>query len=384
MNRKFWCAAAAALAAAGMLAALFYFRVRHDMEDFAVNEKAARRMSVGETLYRAGDEHWQFKYMPAAALLYMPLTSLDRTAALAVWFLVVAGSCAGLVLVSRRLLPPSRRTGFWITLIPPLILLRFFLREIELGQINALVTLLLLLAVHQLVRAEQDRPAAHDIAAGILWGTAIALKPYSAILLPWLIIKGRWRSLLAGLGVTAAAVLAPVLYYGWRGNLVVHGEWLSTLSRSTPRLFTSQDNISLAGFLSKWTGGAPIALLLAAGIGALALLFLAMIFRGRRMPRSAGLEGAVLLTMTPLVSPLGWDYTFLMATAGIMFLVAFFDDFPRPARWILGVNFGIIALSLYDILGRSAYAAFMRLSIPTLCFLLIAAALARLRFRAAA
>lgn len=385
MTKNLRTATAVALTAAGLLAALFIFRVRHDMEDFSVNERAARRLRVGETLYRAEDEHWQFKYMPAAALLYQPLTVIDRTLAMGIWYLIVAGSCAGLVLVSRRLIPPSRKGRLAAVILSPLILLRYYLREIELGQINALVTLILLSAVLQLVLSEKDHPLRRRILAGLLWGAAVALKPYSAIFLPYLLIKGRWRSLLSGLGVVVAAVLAPALFYGWHGNMVVHGEWLSTLSRSTPLLFTSQDNISLTGFFSKWTRGAPTAsILAAAGVALLALLFLAMIIKGRGRPRAAALEGAALLTMTPLVSPLGWDYTFLMATAGVMFLIAEFNVFPAAARWALAANFCLISLSLFEIMGRSLYTVYMRLSIPTLCFLVIIAALAWLRFRSVA
>ena len=44
----------------------------------------------------------------------------------------------------------------------------------------------------------------------------------------------------------------------------------------------------------------------------------------------------------------------------------------------------VIGLSLFDVLGRANYARFMRLSIISVCFLIVVAALAALRFRRAA
>jgi hypothetical protein len=44
----------------------------------------------------------------------------------------------------------------------------------------------------------------------------------------------------------------------------------------------------------------------------------------------------------------------------------------------------VVALSIYDLMGRDAYAAFMASSAITICFLVQIAALVTLRFRRAA
>ncbi len=95
---------------------------------------------------------------------------------------------------------------------------------------------------------------------GLYWGLATALKPYALIYLPYFILKKRWPAVAGGLAVFGLAVLSPAFFYGLKGNILVLGEWRSTLSASTPRLYTTQDNISLMGFLNKWTGEArPVA-----------------------------------------------------------------------------------------------------------------------------
>ena len=88
-----------------------------------------------------------------------------------------------------------------------------------------------------------------------------------------------------------------------------------------------------------------------------------------------------MLLLIPLVSPLGWDYTFLSSLPAIAFIVAQWGDLPRFVRVVLTVDFGVIALSLYDVLGRSLYASFMAWSVPTVCFLGLVPVLAGLRWR---
>ena len=81
-------------------------------------------------------------------------------------------------------------------------------------------------------------------------------------------------------------------------------------------------------------------------LSVLALVFFAVILGGRNEPDAAVLEGAMLLTLTPLVSPLGWDYNFLMALPAIMLLVGHRSAFPTAARVVLMANLAMIALVL--------------------------------------
>ena len=89
----------------------------------------------------------------------------------------------------------------------------------------------------------------------------------------------------------------------------------------------------------------------------------------------------MLLTLIPLVSPLGWDYTFLMSLLAIALVINARGAFSPGARAALALNFAIIALAVFDLMGRQAYAAYMRWSVTTMNFLVIVAALAWLRFR---
>jgi hypothetical protein len=366
------------------LALLFQMLVKNKMVDFSVNYRAAERLRAGETLYREADGHYQFKYMPFSAFLYLPLTLLPLPAAKAVWYAVVMVSSALIFYLSAKLVRPGKQKMLPVLLITALALGRYFLREIQLGQINAVITVLLLLMALALDRGEGEgsrRPWARG-ASGLCWGLATALKPYAVIYFPYFLIKKKWAVLAVGLSVLGLAVLAPSLFYGPRGDIVVLKEWWSTLSASTPALLTSQDNVSLMGFLAKWTGRQNVALTAYLFIlAALAALILVLLRRGRGIARAFVLETFFLLALIPLVSPLGWDYTLLAAAPAVMLITCHLDKFSPAARLFLYADFAVIGLSLYDLMGRALYARFMASSAITLCFLILVGCLACIRIK---
>jgi hypothetical protein len=347
------------------------------MADFAVFYRAGERAAAGETLYRPSDGHYMFKYPPSSALLFLPLAALPFEAAKAVWFGVSLAALAGMFSLAGRL--AQRKPAGYVLVVSGLILAKFLLHELRLGQINILATLIMLASLRSLV----DRPGKRgDLWAGVLTGLAIALKPYAALLLAYLVVRRRWTSAGAALATLAVLLAIPAAVYGIAGNLTLLREWAATLSQSTPALLTNSDNVSVMAFFTKWLGDPGRALVPAAGVlGALAVLTLAVILRGRDEPRAPVLEGALVLTVVPLVSPLGWDYTFLMSLLAVVLVVGHVGAFPALARAALVVNFAIIAFVVYDIVGRDAYAAFMRWSVTTVNFVVVALALVWLRFR---
>jgi hypothetical protein len=88
-----------------------------------------------------------------------------------------------------------------------------------------------------------------------------------------------------------------------------------------------------------------------------------------------------LLILIPLISPLGWDYTLLSSAPGIILILHHFSKFPRLLRPALVAGLATVGLSLYDIMGRKNYAAFMSWSVITLIFLLLLGYLSYLRFK---
>jgi alpha-1,2-mannosyltransferase len=357
--------------AALLCGTVYIVRIQGDMADFGVNYRAGERIVRGETLYQTGDGHFMFKYFPFSAMLYVPLSVLPVEAAKAIWYALSVVGAVALFFVAKHIVSGDDKREWWVLAIPPVVLAKFFFRELKLGQINILVTLVLLFMVVSLLGAHRAR-------AGALWGLATALKPYGFIFFPYFIVTGNWRALASGLGVLAVAFVLPSVFYGFEGNLEVHREWYVTLSESTPGQLAGADNISIIGALTKWSGNAVLSGKLAVVVLlVLAAAILAIVVRGRGMPRAAILECALLLTLIPLVSPMGWDYQLLTAVLAVTLLADLFV--ALPLRWLLALDFAVIALSIYDLVGRTAYQAFMNASILTVCFAMVVAYLAYLR-----
>ncbi|MGH9461849.1 MAG: glycosyltransferase family 87 protein [Vicinamibacteria bacterium] len=361
--------------------AIYVIRIRKDMVDFRVNYQAGARLAAGEPLYRVEDGHFMFKYLPFSALVYLPLSLLPLEAAKVIWYVALVGGAVLVFHLSKTLTAGEGTASMTLYVFPPLILAKFFLREMALGQINILATLILLGMIGFL----KSTPSAEHLntkRAGLLWGLATSLKPYAAIFLPYFIVTKRWPALGAGGAAIVLALLLPTVFYGPSGNLALLGEWASTLSQSTPTLFLSNDNISLIAFFMKWTHRQDVSLLLTGvTIGILAVLVLLVIRAGARSRSPMVLECSLLLTLIPLVSPLGWDYTLLMSVLAVTLIIKNYSHYSLPWRVVLVVNFCVIALSIYDLIGRPLYGAFMASSILTINFLIVIGFLVALRFK---
>lgn len=371
-----WLAAAGiTLAAVAAIAAFGFGRLPGEMRDFEVYWTAASRALEGTRLYRAGDGHYQFKYLPAFAILTSPVALLPLAQAKAAWFTVSAGLLAVLVSLSVGMLPARRRPAWALVLVVIVAMAKFYGHELVLGQVNILFGVIATAGILALRRG-------HDVASAALFVLALAVKPYAAVFLPWVgLTRGRTALFAAAAGI-AVLVAVPVPLYGFTGTLDLHREWWATVTQSTAPNLTNNDNVSIAGMFAKWFG-AGAAATTATLLTSAAILFLMswIVLRRAANKQPEALEGACLLMMIPLLSPQGWDYVFLVATPAIAMLVNYDDRLPAVLRWTMWMAILIIGLSLFDLMGRERYAVFMSWSIITVCFLVLVAALATLRRR---
>ena len=88
------------------------------MPDFDVYWKiAARAASDAEPLYRTDDGHFQFKYLPAFAVLAIPVGLLPLATAKLLWFATSSASLIVLLRLAVRLPPEQRRPARWLYVI---------------------------------------------------------------------------------------------------------------------------------------------------------------------------------------------------------------------------------------------------------------------------
>lgn len=345
------------------------------MPDFEVYWTAAVRARAAEPLYRIEDGHYQFKYLPAFAVLAIPIGLVPLGAAKALWFAISVALLVTLVALSITLLPERVRPPWVIAMAIVIAMGKFYGHELVLGQVNLLFAAIVGLAVLAAIRGREAW-------AGMLVALAIVVKPYAVIFVPWLAARRRRASILALCAGIAIVAALPALLYGVAGAIDLHREWWRTVTESTAPNLVNADNVSIAGMYSKWLGPAAAVRPLVLITSALLLVAAAIVFLRRRGLRSPEvLEAALLLTLVPLLSPQGWDYVFLVSTPAIALLANYGSRLPRAVRYVSVAAVLVIGLSLYDVMGRSNYAAFMQLSIITICFLVVVAALVTLRIR---
>ncbi|MBA3888510.1 MAG: DUF2029 domain-containing protein [Acidobacteria bacterium] len=362
----------------GLIAFLLSGRLAGEMADLEVYWTAASRAAAGEPLYRAEDGHYQFKYLPAFAVVTAPLGALPWPAAKAAWFTLSAMLLPWLIVLAIALVPRPRKPTWVLAVATTVVMAKFFGHELVLGQVNVLFAVVVLAAV---LATRIGREAL----AGALLALAIVIKPYAVLFLPWLLARRRPASILSAAAGLALVVLLPAAIYGVGGAADLYVAWWQTVTESTAPNLTNNDNVSVAAMYAKWMGIGQAAMVLAVATNAVLLGLVALVvLRRERTPLPEGLEAALLLTCIPLISPQGWDYVFLISTPAVVYLVNYEDRLPRALRAVALASLAIIGLSLFDLMGRAAYSTFMALSIITVCYFVVVGALVVLRVRAVA
>jgi hypothetical protein len=359
---------------AGLLT-LFTPRVTERMADFEVYWTAAVRARAAEPLYRGEDGHYQFKYLPPFAVAAIPAGFVALPIAKKIWFGSSVVLLVCLIELSLALLPDRRKPPWVLVAIVVVAMAKFYGHELVLGQVNLLFGVVVLLAIRSMT-LDRER------AAGALLALAVVVKPYAAIFAPWLVARRRVPSIVSFTIALLLLAVLPVPLYGVGGTIALYSDWWAVVTGSTAPNLANADNVSLAGMYAKWLGESALVGPLTALTSVLLLAAAAVAFARRAgVPQPQVLEGALLLTLVPLLSPQGWDYVFLVSTPAIAILANYESSLPRALRLVVAATIPVVGLSLYDVMGRELYARFMALSIITACFLVIVAALVALRGR---
>ena len=354
---------------------VFVARALPRMPDFEVYWRAGGRAAAAEPLYQPSDDAYQFKYFPAFAILTIPLGLIPLDVAKALWFTLSVAALAALLSLHAAVLPFRRKPKWLLITVTVIALGKYYAEDLVLGQINTLVALAVTCAILAFRRG-------HDALAGGIIAAAIVLKPYALILAPWMIARRRLAGIAALAAGLAVAWALPVMVYGVDGATALHRDWWRTVTATTEGTLLHSDNVSFASMWAKWLGIGPtaaglatacsLALLAAAGAGFL---------RRRQVARPDGLEAALLIAVTPLISPQGWDYVLILATPAMAYVVNDFDRLPRLLRALTVAAIAVVGLTLYDLLGRQLLYTLLNLGIITLGMTVLVAALLSLRMR---
>ena len=261
--------------------------------DFPVYWEAGKKAVLGMTVYDVAG-HFQYKYSPLIALLFGKL------------FQNVDYEIASFVFQKLMLF-------FWIALFlrfakrdfrVVLVLILFFgnaLRlDLELGQINAFVLLLLAMLFAAL---ERPRRLAEDLPFAAVFSLAVQLKLFALVLVPLLIFTREWRKLFFGLLFLPLMSIGLVAYSsGWEFAVAENRAWIASLFDSTDSLLLSEQNVGVLGVFGKIFGvGIGKAVWLASGVGF-------AIFLWRNRDRTVPWFRDWLLYGIAIFNPLVWSY----------------------------------------------------------------------------
>lgn len=357
------------------ISSLYFLRIKNDMIDFEVYWKSGKRFASVQSLYVQEDGHYVLKYIPFFAFLILPFSFLPLQISKASWF-----SLSILFLIiffhfSLKLVPEKRLKKWIILLVSGIFILKFIVRELDLGQTNIFMGALFLIGFDFLYYRK-------NFLSGLFLALSFVAKPYSAISLPYLLIKKRFLPFIYSTFLMISFLLVPSFFYGIKGNFRLIRSWLATIFSSTPHLLFSNDNVSIMGMFSKWLGIGHLSLILSIlTILFLLFLFTVAVLKGKGSNSPDNLEISILLIFVPLFSPQGWDYVFLLSLPAIMIAINYYDKLPLALKIFIAISLITIGFSLFDLMGRKAYEKFMELSVITISYFVIIFSLFYMRIR---
>jgi hypothetical protein len=177
---------------------------------------AARMLVTGEWQLLDPTERGTFNtsYLPVTFLLFVPFSTLPWLVAAAAWSVFSVICLLLTVVIGGQLIGTQLRTMIDAATLPTAAVLTIALlvakivADLNLGQIDILLGLLLVLAIKWL----PNRP----LQAGAVLALVAAFKMVGLIFLPWLLLRRAWRAAAALVVTYVVLWLAMVPWLGWR------------------------------------------------------------------------------------------------------------------------------------------------------------------------
>src|SRR5262249_203687 len=329
-----------ALAATTICAAGFYYAKRSGSDpsqynnDFNVYSFAAREIVASGDPYQNSVTDWTpYLYTPVLAVLLIPLSLLPLPVAAYLWFLLNAASFALAAAWSSRLSldtqavagrvarPVEEKTFKYellMALIGVTVVIRFALDNFELGQVNPLVTFLIVAHFHLLSRDKKGWSA-------LALAVAASVKLSPLLLIPYHLARKR-----AGFALTCTALFACVVFssfavLGSKAPGAFASFWERTVRNGQGYDLAYAGNQSLRGFTARVETSSrglsystePDAEDLRRSTSSPLTLSVALLMFGLSLvtalrAKAESLAAAPWICLIPLLSPLAWKAHFVV------------------------------------------------------------------------
>jgi hypothetical protein len=342
---------------------------RLGMADFQVYHSASKAFIAGDQVYGKafGLSSGFFKYSPFSLLVFAPLAMLPFAAAKVIYFFILGGASLFCFLFLGKMV--SRiffgRLSFASQLVPFLALAitgSHLFRELSLGNVNMLLLFVFSWSFHLLLKDKQ-------IPAGIWIAVGILIKPHFLLLLPLLLFRKKFKTLLA-FGITLlAGLLLPLIFKGFSGTLLLSRQWIQAMQAHNADMMDYPNTIYalLYKFPIRylWPGaGREFVLAL---LVLIALLFLALLMGHLKREKTESgpdekealesgnfaFEYFFIIALIPNITATDTEH-FLFSLPLILFVFAYFLEFrfKAAAAGLLIISFFSYSSHGTDILGK--------------------------------
>jgi len=318
----------------------FYFAGRSGSDpevyrnDFNVYYHASREVIAGHDPYKNSLTEWTpYLYPPLLAELLTPLALLPLSVAAYIWFLMSAFSVIATGAMCARMLPETRGPQWLVAAGAMVIVVRFVLDNLNLGQVNAIVTALAVAHVLLYARGKKFWSA-------LALAIAVSIKLTPAILLVYHIAKLRLRYAIACIVLVGAITVLSFLPMGAAAP-GAFGEFANrTLRNEQGYNLADSGNQSLRGALARLTatstdvtidnGGSRIV------FSGMTVLLSIIVFStavwGATRARDEMLAVAPFFCCVVLLSPLSWKAHFIMLILPLVQLSGAMSKASRTQR----------------------------------------------------
>jgi hypothetical protein len=333
--------------------------------DFDVLIDASRRLLDGRPLYAGSMPGTGVTWPPFQSVLFVPaalVSEISPAAAKVLWHLTgLALLLFGVRLWSMALnLSPAGETWRNPMVLMPLAAIALPAQtNFEHQNVNPLLLALLGACALSSVRGR-------TVAAGLWLGAATALKAFPALVVLYLLIRGKWRTAMAAILTAVMLSALPVFWYGWTGAIDTFGDWIRvSTDAGWP---TRAQNQSMFAMFARLAPGADLVLTAVAIAAVLSLLvFVAVRRAGSRHDFAA--EIALALTASVLCSPLAWDHYWVLMYPALS-VVYRAGRTAGPDGRLMRLTFWTAAVAISGLsratLGQAGFGMVRRLSNSTL------------------
>lgn len=361
------------------------------LRDFQVFHRAGGRVLAGEELFRpVRDGYYSYKYSPTAAILFIPFSLIPFEAAEVVYWLFVSGLVlVGLYLSLLLIYPEFRnadptRLGFLLALTMMTLGVHIW-SELTLGQVNYLL-LVMYIAIAWLFT--QKKP----VLLAFIWALSIFIKPFGLILLPYFVLKKRFREIGWFFAFSGLLFLLPAVFYGAH-FLDLQRSWISAI---TVELGNKADlfqpgNHTLMAVLAQYSpldvfepGSIYLTVYKSLVLTLVALLAFLVVRKGSGLQRAETLDFAFILALAPLLSYTN-NNAFVLAELGIILLLFNFGKLKVWEKVMAVCGCLLIGGNFYNQLpyewGARFFAYYDSISLLTIGTILLLVTIFMLRWR---